>query len=92
MKSLFLTVLTLLLFTGCESNVRYRAELQPNGLVEIEPGLFIKAIVISTGSNYHVVYVYCDNVGKILVDKPISTGYTANKHTYTNTVLSVPKQ
>lgn len=80
MKSLFLAVLTLLLFTGCESNIRNNAIVQYNGISELEPGIFVKPIDMKAGTGiYHTIYVYCDKDGRIIRNTPISTHYVVGK-------------
>ena len=80
MKTLILVVLTLILFTGCESNIRTDAVVQYNGISELEPGIFVKPINMKAGTSiYHTIYVYCDKDGRIIKNTPISTHYTSGK-------------
>lgn len=90
MKTLILTILLLFMFTGCEENhINERASMQPSGVVEIGPNIYIKAIIIDPGGiGYHVVYVYCDKNGKIITNTSITTNYQAGKQDLNFTVLN----
>ena len=80
MKICILALLTLFIFTGCESNIRNNAIVQYNGISELEPGIFVKPIGMKAGAGiYHTIYVYCDKDGHIIRNTPISTDYVAGK-------------
>lgn len=87
MKYLLL-VLLLVGLTGCESRITETRSLQYGGVVEIDKGVFVKAIKIYyTEYSAHTIYVYCDKDGNILRNTPISTSYRKDKHTTTTTTM-----
>ena len=93
MKTLLFAISCILLLTGC-TEYRYSSKvaLDSRGVVELQPGIYIKSIRINPGgTSYDSIYVYCDREGRIITGTAITTDYIEGKTHRHLTVLNTPE-
>lgn len=88
MKLILALLTSLFLFTGCDYNVKQESVLDTNGVTQIAPNLYIKAIKVKAGDGiWHIIYIYCDSQGIPLGVGPITNNYTIGKSHQTITTF-----
>ena len=90
MKSLILLLLTLLLFTGCESRISHEVATDTDGIAKIAPDTYVKVIAVDIHSSTIYVTVFCDANGNI-INRSTTTTWNEQQgkvnHEYSNTAM-----